>query len=119
MPEWLIEHNLDAYEYAFNKGVRITDEKAEKLRKVFENSNIELTVHGPYFINLANPDEMMADKSKGYIIDSLKKMKILGAKKLVFHPGSLQKQSREESFELVLKRLKELMLLLDEYRKAR
>ena len=115
IPDWLIENNLDAYEYAFNKGVRITDEKALKIGEVFKNKGIELTVHGPYFINLANPDEMMADKSKGYIIDSLKKMKLLGAKKLVFHPGSLTKSSREEAFSLVLKRLEELVKLLDEY----
>ena len=115
MPEWLNEHKLNAYEYAFNKGVRITDEKAAKIREVFEKNNIELTVHGPYYINLANPDEMMADKSKGYILDSLAKMKVLGAKKLVFHPGSLTKSSREDAFNLVLKRLKELVVLLDEY----
>ena len=115
VPEWLIKNGLNAYEYAFNKGVRITDEKAEKLKNVFEKYNIELTVHGPYYINLANPDDIMADKSKGYIIDSLNKMKVLGAKKLVFHPGSLTKSSREDAFKLVLKRLKELVELLDEY----
>lgn len=115
IPQWLVENKLNAYEYAFNKGVRITDEKAVKLREIFEKHGIELSVHGPYYINLANPDEMMADKSKGYIIDSLNKMKLLGAKKLVFHPGSLTKSSREDAFNLVMKRLKELTHMLDEY----
>ena len=77
IPDWLIEHGLDSYEYAFNKGVRITDEKALKIGEIFKEKGIELTVHGPYFINLANPDELMADKSKGYIIDSLTKMKLM------------------------------------------
>ena len=114
MPLWLIENGLDAYEYAFNKGVRITDEKAIKIREVFDKHNIELSVHGPYYINLANPDDEMAEKSKRYIIDSLRKMQVLGAKKLVFHPGSLTKSSREEAFNLVIKRLRELVVLLDE-----
>ena len=115
VPEWLVDHGLNAYEYAFNKGVRISDEKAIKIREAFEKHNIELTVHGPYFINFANPDDMMADKSKGYILDSLAKMKLMGAKKLVFHPGSLTKSSREDAFGLVMKRLRELVVLLDEY----
>lgn len=115
VPKWLIKHGLNAYEYAFNKGVRITDEKALKLGKLFKESNIELSVHGPYFINFANADDMMADKSKGYILDSLQKMKLLGSKRLVFHPGSLTKNTREKAFELVMKRLRELVVLLDEY----
>lgn len=115
MPQWLIEHDLDSYEFAFNKGIHVSDEKAEKLAEIFKKANIEITVHGPYYINLANPDDFMADKSKGYIIDSLKKMQLLGAKKLVFHPGSLTKNIREKAFELVMKRLKEIVVLLDEH----
>lgn len=114
VPAWLKKHGLDAYEYAFNKGIRITDEKALSIKKVFEEGDIQLSVHGPYYINLANPDEEMANKSKGYIIDSLKKMKLMGARYLVFHPGSLMKMSRDEAFSLVMKRLKELIVLLDE-----
>ncbi|MBQ7467006.1 MAG: TIM barrel protein [Clostridia bacterium] len=114
MPAWLTFHGLDAYEYSFNKGIRITDEKAQSIKKVFEERHISLSVHGPYYINLANPDEEMAEKSKVYIIESLKKMRLMGAKYLVFHPGSLMKMQRNEAFDLVLKRLKELITLLDE-----
>lgn len=115
MPAWLESHNLDAYEYAFNKGVRINDEKAISLKNAFEKTGCQLSVHGPYYINLANPDEEMAMKSKMYIIDSLSKMRLMGAKYLVYHPGSLMKLSREEAFELVMKRTRELVQLLDEY----
>lgn len=114
MPNWLIDHGLDAYEYAFNKGIRITDDKALSINKAFAEKNIQLSVHGPYYINLANPDEEMADKSKGYIIDSLKKMRLMGAKYLVFHPGSMMKASREDAFNMIIKRLKELIVLMDE-----
>ena len=115
MPEWLVSHGLNAYEYAFNKGVNITDEKAIEIGKAFKEKGIDLSIHGPYYINLANPDEMMADKSKGYILDSFKKMKLMDAKRLIVHPGSLMKSSREQAQSLVLKRLKELSSLLDEY----
>lgn len=115
MPKWLVENGLNAYEYAFNKGVRISDEKAISIKNAFEGMGCILSVHGPYYINLANPGEEMATKSKMYIIDSLKKMKLLGAKYLVYHPGSLMKLSRQEAFDLVMKRTKELVKLLDEY----
>ena len=39
VPEWLVDHGLNAYEYAFNKGVRISDEKAIKIREAFEKHN--------------------------------------------------------------------------------
>ncbi len=115
MPSWITSHGLDAYEYAFNKGIHLSDEKAEKLKKLFDDKNIEVSVHGPYYINLANPDDMMAEKSKMYIISSLQKMKLLGAKKLVIHPGSLTKNTREVAFDLVMKRMSELRILLDEF----
>lgn len=115
MPEWLTQRGLDVFEYAFNKGILLSDEKAEYYGKIFGEKNIELTVHAPYFINFANPDDMMAEKSYGYIIKSLEKMRFMGAKKLVFHPGSLTKQIREKAFALVLERLKVLSKMLDDY----
>ena len=114
IPKWLTEQGLDSFEYAFNKGIYISDEKAAYYKTIFEENGIELTVHGPYFINFANPDDMMAEKSYGYILNSLQKMKLMGAKKLVFHPGSLTKQTREMAFALVLERLKQLIVLMDE-----
>lgn len=115
MPDWVSGHGLNAYEYSFNNGINLSNEKASKLNELFSKHNIEVSVHGPYYINLANPSEEMAEKSKMYIISSLQKMRYLGAKKLVFHAGSLTKQPREVAFELILKRLKEVVELLDEY----
>ncbi len=115
IPAWLEAQGLDSFEYAFNKGIYLSDEKALQYKELFEKHNIELTVHGPYFINFANPDDMMAEKSYGYIINSLQKMKLMGAKKLVFHPGSLTKQSREKAFEVTMDRLKTLLEIMDGY----
>ena len=115
MPDWLVKHGLNCFEYAFNKGILLSDEKATHYGEIFANKNIELTVHAPYFINFANPDDVMAEKSYGYILKSLEKMKLMGAKKLVFHPGSLTKQTREKAFSLVLERLSILSKMLDDY----
>jgi len=114
VPAFIENFGLDAFEYPFNKGVRITDAKALSIGRAFEGRDILLSVHGPYYINLANPDDEMAKKSLGYILDSLKKMKLMGSKYLVIHPGSLMKNSREVALELAEKRMRELSQLLDE-----
>ncbi len=103
--KWVGEKGLKIFEYSFGKGVRLSSEKAEVMRRHFEEAGVELTIHAPYFINLANPDDEMALKSFGYILDSCKKAKEMGAKRVIFHPGTEGKMSREEAFELTKKRM--------------
>lgn len=108
-PKWLASLGIDAYEYPFTRGVNLSDEKAKELGEEFDRYGIEVTVHAPYFINLANPDDAMIEKSFGYIIDSVKKMQFLGARKLIFHPGSLTKQTRAQALDNILRNIKELV----------
>lgn len=114
MPKWLENHNLKCYELSFTNGVRLSFETAEKYGKLFAEKNIEVSVHAPYYINFANPDPIMIEKSNGYIIESLKRMKFLGSKKLVFHPGTQMKMTREEAFENTYNNIKTLLKVLDE-----
>ena len=111
-PEWLHAKGLNAYEYPFNRGVNISDDKAQELGKIFAQNGIELSAHAPYYINLANPDEEMALKSFGYIIQSLHKLKLMGGKHLVVHVGSQGKLEREEALRLIYQRLNKLKELL-------
>ena len=114
MPKWLNEHNLKCYELSFTNGVRLSLETAEKYGKLFKDTEIEISVHAPYYINFANPDPLMIEKSNGYIIESLKRMEKLGAKKLVFHPGTQMKMTREEAFENTYNNIKNLIKILNE-----
>ena len=115
MPAWLISHGLDCYEISFTNGVRLSNETAEKYGKLFEKANIEVSVHAPYFINFANPNPEMIEKSNLYIVSCLQKMKFLNSKKLVFHPGTMMKMTREEAFENTYNNIKKLLSVLDEY----
>ena len=114
MPKWLVENDLDAYELSFTNGVRLSDETAKKFGELFEEKNIEVSVHAPYFINFANPDSERIEKSNGYIIACLEKMRFLKSKKLVFHPGTQMKMQRDEAFENTFKNIKNLLKVLDE-----
>ncbi len=102
---YLKEMGLDCFEYSFGRGVNISDEKAEELGKIFSECDIEISVHAPYYINLANPDDEAAEKSYLYIINSAKKLKKFGGKRVVFHPASQGRMKREEAVELTKKRI--------------
>lgn len=113
MPKWLLKHNLSCYELSFTNGVRLSLETAEKFGRLFNDAGIEVSVHAPYYINFANPDPIMIEKSNGYIIECLKRMEKLGAKKLVFHPGTQMKMTREEAFDNTYNNIKLLIEILD------
>lgn len=108
-PKWLKARGLNAFEYPFNRGVALKDETAMALGKAFAEEDIEISVHAPYYINLAGTNDDLLEKSYGYVIDSLKKLKLLGGKHCVVHPGTCGKLPRDEAFELLKQRTKELV----------
>ena len=98
--KWVKNLGLDCFEYSFGRGVNLSDKKATELAAAFRECGVEISVHAPYYINLANPDDEMAEKSIGYIIDSAKKALLLGGNRVVFHPASQGKAAREEAIKL-------------------
>ena len=96
---------LDCFEYSFGRGVRMTEDKAISIGEAFKAEDIEISAHAPYFINFANPDDEMAAKSYGYVLDTAKACKLMGGKRIVFHPAAQGKASREEAVSLTEKRL--------------
>lgn len=57
MPAWLRDMGLSAYEYQCNRGVRISEEMARQLGEQARKSDIFLSIHAPYYINLASVKE--------------------------------------------------------------
>ena len=104
--EFVKKRGLDCFEYSFGRGVRMTEEKARSIGLAFEKAGVEISAHAPYFINFANPDEEMAAKSYGYVLDTAKVLKLMGGKRVVFHPAAQGKASREEAVSLTEDRLK-------------
>lgn len=105
---------LDCFEYSFGRGVRMTDEKAASIGAAFEKEGVEISAHAPYFINFANPDDEMAEKSYGYVLDTACVLKKMGGKRVVFHPAAQGKATREEAVALTEKRLQVLRDLIYE-----
>ena len=102
------KRGLDCFEYSFGRGVRMSEDKAISIGEAFQKEGVEISAHAPYFINFANPDDEMAAKSYGYVLDSAKMLKLMGGKRVVFHPAAQGKATREEAVALTEDRLKVL-----------
>ena len=102
---WVKELGLNCFEYSFGRGVNMSDERALSIGKAFFNAGVEISVHAPYYINFANPEEENALKSYNYVLQSAEKLKLLGGKRVVFHPASQGKMKREDAVDLTEKRL--------------
>ena len=66
-PKWIAEFGLDCYEYQCGKGVHVGEETCRKLGENARAAGISLSLHAPYFINLANPDPEAVQKTIGYV----------------------------------------------------
>ncbi len=102
---WVKNMGLNHFEYSFGRGISVSDEKALSIGKAFKEAGISISVHAPYYINLANPEDENAEKSYNYIIESAKKVRLMGGDRVIFHPASQGKLSREEAVLLTLKRM--------------
>ena len=102
---WTKQRGLDCFEYSFGRGVNLSRATAQKIGEAFKKCDVELSVHAPYFINFANPDDEMAEKSYNYVLTSAEAAIAMGANRIVFHPATQGKLTREDAVELTMKRL--------------
>ena len=93
-PQWLNSMGLNAYEYPCGRGVKIGEETARRLGENATKYNISLSLHAPYYINLASQESDKIKNSIGYIVQSVITARFMGAKRVVVHPGSCGTISR-------------------------
>lgn len=97
---------LDCYEYSFGRGVNLSESKAVEIGEAFKDAQVEISVHAPYFINFANPEDEAAQKSYNYVLSSARFLQLMGGERVVFHPAAQGKVSREEAVQKTADRLK-------------
>lgn len=105
MPEWLAKQGLNAYEYSAGRGVRIGLETAEKIAEQAAKYDVAMSIHAPYFINLATEDADKMNNNEKYLQESIVAAKALAADRVIFHVGSPVKLERKFAFEKVQKAL--------------
>jgi len=91
-PAWLFRHGLTAYEVNFGRGIKMGDKMAAELGEEARKHNISVSIHAPYYINLASKEPDAKKKSLGYIekcLDVARKINSSdGPHRLVMHIGS-------------------------------
>lgn len=112
-PKWLAEQGLDAFEYQCGKGVNLGEETARTIGARAKEHGITLSLHAPYFVNLANPDPDSLQKTAGYIVAACRAADHMGATRVTVHAGSLMKRTRREALEIALASLGEVVGICD------
>jgi len=116
VPSFLREIGLDAFEYEAVRGVRISQEKALKLREEAEKNDVVVSMHAPYYINLASPDEETWRKSIKRIYESMIAAEWMSAYVVVVHPGYYKgMKSKEEALKRVIEGFKTVNEILPDW----
>lgn len=113
-PGWIADFGLDCYEYQCGKGVHVGADTAVKIGVNARAAGIVLSLHAPYFINLANPDRDALQKTIGYITAGCQVADWMGAGRVVIHSGALMKRSRREALDIAKKSLFEVIAACDD-----
>lgn len=108
-PRWLRELGLEHYEYQCGKGVNVGEDSARRLGAAAAENGISLSLHAPYFINLANPDPEALQKTIGYILSACRCADWMGATRVVVHTGALMKRTRREALDIALASMRETL----------
>ena len=112
-PAYLQAMGLDALEYSFGRGVRMGQETAQAIREAAQAAGIALSVHLPYFINLAVQEPEKQEKNLQYFRDGLLAARAMGASRAVFHPGSAR-GDRGEALARACGLLADILAALDQ-----
>ncbi len=103
---------IKAAEIPFTYGVYMKQEKHSKeireIKEQAEKSDINLSIHAPYWINLNSREKKKIDESKKRILNSCKIGNLIGAEKIVFHPGYYSGMSEEETYKNIKKAILEI-----------
>ena len=113
-PQWLRELGLDCYEYQCGKGVSVGEATARQIGRAAAEEGIALSLHAPYFINLANPDPESLRKTIGYITSACLAASWMGAERVVVHSGALMGRTRREAMDIALLSIKAVLAACDD-----
>jgi len=100
--EWSHKLGLNAQERQMTYGARMKEEDAIEFGKRAKKFDVSLSVHGPYYVVFTSEKENVYENSVDQLLKTAHLAELMGAKKIVFHPG----YGRE--FKKVVKGLKEV-----------
>ena len=90
------------------------EETARAIGQAAKDSGVNLSLHAPYFINLANPDPESRKKTTGYILAACQAADWMGATRVTVHTGALMKRTRREALDIARETLAQVITACDE-----
>ncbi|MGB9887796.1 MAG: TIM barrel protein, partial [Moorellales bacterium] len=87
VPAWLHRLGLGAFEYQCGRGINVKEETARAIGREAARFGVALTLHGPYYINLA-AEGSTRENTRRHLRRSIEVAAWMGATKVVFHPGA-------------------------------
>lgn len=88
----------------------ITPEAANLFRDTCEKHGFKhCYVHAPYVINLASAEERIRNSTIDIVRGELERASVLGARAVMFHPGSASGVGEEQGMALVIKGMKQIL----------
>jgi len=112
-PAWLAAQGLNAYEYSAGHGINVKEETAAAIGAAAREKGVQVSIHAPYYINLASESPEKDEKNEGYFLGAARAVTGFGGNRLIFHPGTPGKRRREEALERMMKRYLEIREYLD------
>ena len=113
-PRWIADFGLDCYEYQCGKGVHVGEATARAVGENARRAGISLSLHAPYFLNLATPDPESLEKTIGYITAACRVAAWMGAERVVIHSGALMKRTRRQALDTARQSLVQVLSACDD-----
>ena len=83
----MAEMGLGALELGWVQAVRVKEETCQAIRAQARRSDVRISVHAPYYINL-NASREEWPKGRKRLMDAARYGNLAGASDIIFHPGS-------------------------------
>lgn len=103
--DWISSIGLNAYELLMTYGARTKPENAKIIGDKAKKLNVSLSVHAPYYVVLSSPKQEVFENSIKELVKTLKLAEVMGAEKVVFHPGF---KNHEKAMENCINGIKEV-----------
>ncbi len=109
---------LDALEWEFVHGVRFNPELAKRVGEAAAESNVSLSCHAPYFLNLLSAEPKKKSYSRHLILESARMVNGAvaagapcgeGGGRIVFHAGYFLKKPPQQAMNEMREEFKELL----------
>ncbi|MEO5928160.1 MAG: deoxyribonuclease IV [Patescibacteria group bacterium] len=89
---------------------KLTPEIIDAFKKNCEdNKLVECAIHAPYYINFASGEERTRKNTARIIRDELERGTMLGAKYVMFHPGSAKDVGEEQAMQFCIDGIKHVL----------